>query len=695
MLDPPAMNRFIEEEEDPMRGSSGRFLTGSFVCPHCENEHPMFVQRCPSSGLHVEKVYRMTGETIDGKYEVGPLIGMGGMGVVYEASHLRIGRKLAIKFLGAHVMASQQAIVRFENEARVAASVGHRHIVDVMDLGETEDGVRYIVMEYLPGRDLGDILDASGSLPVDRSIDFAIQILSALRAVHEQGIIHRDLKPENVRVTGGPGRPLEVKIVDFGVSRLVGSAGADLGLTRTGTVVGTPRYMAPEQARGRKEIDRRVDLYSAGVLLYRMLTGALPFDGENYNDVLIAITTEQPTDVRSHGVKLPEGLSAAVMKSISRDPEGRFATADEFFEAIRGYRDWSDAQAEEDVDAAGGAAHVKHVPMLDWSGIERSPAVGERRSGPARASSRYSVSHLDNPTGMTDVVPGRLRVATPRIDGSRADSVEKAEIADAAVRVDPPMPSVSWREPGAISRHVHVKTPAGGYERRSNIMEMIAESARTNGRIGTPSGAVAVPKDIRPNPSAAGLEKQAPQQRDSVSIEGWVGFASVPPPRPRARARRRWLLVSAAACGVLAVAAGTTAIIASHLGDSDRSGEPGVSAADAGPSEATRSSAGGMEAVDAVRYWKVDLGKLPQGASVWVDGVLHPERPVLIEVVEGSRSIRFEAEGHEAWERTVAVAADLALEVVMAAADGKAKADEKGKKGKKKSRIDTEYPGSP
>mgnify|MGYP001765831078 CR=1 FL=1 len=311
----------------------------SFRCPECSKEHPLFMTRCPETGRQVDQAHKMEGLTLDGRVLVGRMAAEGGMGVVYEGTNTKIGRKLAIKFLKSSISTNPQMLQRFENEARAAASIGHGNIVDILDMGATPRGVPFIVMEWLDGSDLGDVIDAATRLPPPLAVEIALQMLSALSAAHEKGIVHRDLKPENVFLKNEPGGAVTVKIVDFGISRLGQvEGGGELSVTRTGAVFGTPRYMAPEQARGLKTVDHRVDLYSVGVILYRMLTGALPFEADDYNNLIIAITTEDPVHVTKHGAPIPEGLDAAVMTAIEREPEARFQSASAFAEALLPFR---------------------------------------------------------------------------------------------------------------------------------------------------------------------------------------------------------------------------------------------------------------------------------------------------------------------------------------------------------------------
>jgi serine/threonine-protein kinase len=396
----------------------------SFWCPHCKKLHPKFMTRCPETGDHIDLVYKMAGTVLEGKYKVGKMTGEGGMGVVYSGSHLKIGRKLAIKFLRKSTTASMQVIERFQNEARIAASVGHRNIVDILDMGATRDEIPYIVMEYLEGNDLGDILDTAVRLPQPLAVDFAIQILSALRAVHEQGIIHRDLKPENAFIVNEAGGGVTLKIVDFGVSRLGRGVGEPLSTTRTGAVFGTPRYMAPEQARGSKAIDRRADLYAVGVILYQMLSGALPFEAEDYNNMIIAITTEEPIHVLKHGVSFSEDLARVVMKAIARDPADRFATADELIDALAPHRG---KEADLDPSISGSIPAIPGWSMV--KGGTPSVRVAETTGSDLSGSGPHDVPTLGPDSGVShpsmdtggawSSTGGRTHPSVPPADAAR------------------------------------------------------------------------------------------------------------------------------------------------------------------------------------------------------------------------------------------------------------------------------------
>lgn len=273
----------------------------------------------------------LVGRIVGDKYRVLGLVGEGGMGTVYEAEHMEIGRRVAIKVLNRAHLGRKEAVARFHQEARAAGAIGHPNICEIYDVGKLSDGAPYLVMERLNGKTLADRINIEGALPFDDVISILIQVLSALVAAHEKGIIHRDVKPENIFLTERVGCAPVVKILDFGISKSID--GDDLSLTRTGMVMGTPFYMAPEQARGER-IDHRVDIYACGVILYETLTGRRPFHASSYNALVIQVLSAQPRDPREIRPAIPACLVPVIYKALGKHREERFDNAKAFIDAL-------------------------------------------------------------------------------------------------------------------------------------------------------------------------------------------------------------------------------------------------------------------------------------------------------------------------------------------------------------------------
>jgi serine/threonine protein kinase len=272
------------------------------------------------------------GAIIDDKYRIVRLLGAGGMGAVYEAENLRIGRRVAIKVM--HAGSDSQDALRFEREARAASQIGSRYIVEVIDLGNLPDGSPYMVMEYLEGETLGSRLQSRGRLGAPELAPIAYQILEGLKAAHAAGIVHRDLKPDNVFLLGDRAGHDFVKLLDFGISKFRAREGETSGLTRPGFAIGTPHFMSPEQLNASADVDGRADLYSVGVLLYLCLSGGLPFEADSFEALMVKILFRGATPLGSAVPDLDRKLAALVSKAMARSPEDRFQSADEFQAAL-------------------------------------------------------------------------------------------------------------------------------------------------------------------------------------------------------------------------------------------------------------------------------------------------------------------------------------------------------------------------
>jgi len=315
---------------------SGRGATPDVTtwrCVTCHASYERGERFCPLDGGAIvdateSDIDPLIGRTIDGRYLVRRLLGRGGMGAVYAADHLGLDKPVAIKFV-VHDDADRTVRARFRQEARAASKVVHEHVVQIFDVG-ADDNLDYIVMEYVEGTDLQSLL-ADGSFEPARAIGIIRQVLIGLSAIHQAGVIHRDIKPANILVTSR--RPDFIKIMDFGIAKRVGDQLAQTN-TGTGRVIGTPQYMAPEQLAGH-EIDHRADLYAAGVTLFAMVTGTLPFAGTSASQLGAMLDTPAPSP-ETLRPNLPPELVAAIVRALETYPDDRFASASDFVEALPG-----------------------------------------------------------------------------------------------------------------------------------------------------------------------------------------------------------------------------------------------------------------------------------------------------------------------------------------------------------------------
>jgi serine/threonine protein kinase len=327
------------------------------------------------------------GHTI-GNYRITAKLGEGGMGVVYLAEHPVIGKKVAMKAIHPELSKNSDVVSRFVTEAKAVNQIGHEHIVDIADFGNTPEGEFYFVMEYLQGESLSDRLRRENRLNAGSALSITAQIADALNASHEQGIIHRDLKPENIFLclNRGPGRDF-VKVLDFGLAKLTLSDQKVSHKTRTGSVMGTPYYMSPEQCEGKIEIDHRADIYSLGVLLFEMLTGKVPFGGDGYGEIIVKHVTMPPPSVRSINDELPEELDLILYRALAKDRDQRFQTMHEFEEALL------------DPQRYASSAPVIGIPD-DLSGVARAASPMARSEMDARSKLGFGSSMgMDRPPG--------------------------------------------------------------------------------------------------------------------------------------------------------------------------------------------------------------------------------------------------------------------------------------------------------
>ena len=309
-------------------------------CPQCEFDNPETAHFCADCGtqlidqtgellpitrtLMTPREELTTGSTFAGRYQIIEEIGRGGMGRIYKVFDTEIDEKVALKLIKPEVAADKGNIERFRNEMKFARQVGHRNVSRMFDLGKHE-GTYFITMEYVPGEDLKSFIRRIGQLPVGKAVAIAKQVAEGLIEAHRQGVIHRDLKPRNIIID----REGNAKIMDFGIARSLKSE----GMTEKGIMVGTPEYMSPEQTES-SDIDQRSDIYSLGILLFEMLTGRIPFEGETPLSIAIKQKTEAPPRPEEFNPGISQDLSQLILKCMEKDPANRYQSSEEVLASL-------------------------------------------------------------------------------------------------------------------------------------------------------------------------------------------------------------------------------------------------------------------------------------------------------------------------------------------------------------------------
>ena len=305
------------------------------ICPTCHKQFPEEARFCPKDGVPLAEISDpLLGRTLMGQFEILELIGQGTMGKVYLARQISVDRKVAVKVLKKKLASDPQVVRRFHREAKAAARLSHPNIVTIHLVGELEeDHTPYMVMEYVEGASLEKICVTQGALPIPRVLTISMQIASALAEAHRNGVLHRDLKPDNIAVYE-LGTPRETaKVVDFGIAKILHSDEELSQLTKTGTIFGTPAYISPEQASG-EHLDHRTDLYSLGVLMFRMATGRLPFENASGLEVLVRHIKEPPPRPRDLNPAILPELEMIILRLLAKNREDRYPSADALFEDL-------------------------------------------------------------------------------------------------------------------------------------------------------------------------------------------------------------------------------------------------------------------------------------------------------------------------------------------------------------------------
>jgi serine/threonine protein kinase len=306
------------------------------------------------------------GEVIAGKFVVERVLGIGGMGAVVAARHMHLGQRVAVKFLLPEAAEEKDAVERFLREARAAVGLQSAHVVRVSDVGTLDNGLPYMLMEFLSGHDLSKLLEQRGPLPVQETVDYILQACEAIAEAHGIGLVHRDLKPGNLFVTARPdGSPL-VKVLDFGISKAIDPTSMEKSLTKTSSIMGSPLYMSPEQLRSAKRVDTRTDIWAIGVILYELSSGGMPFDDETMTAVCAKIVADPPVPLRERRPSVPPGFEAVVMRCLEKDLAKRYQTVGELAAALRPFASAEGALSADRVSRIGrpSLASVPSAPQI-------------------------------------------------------------------------------------------------------------------------------------------------------------------------------------------------------------------------------------------------------------------------------------------------------------------------------------------
>ena len=342
------------------------------TCPTCGREYADTTTLCPADGDVLKRAGnedRLIGQVLAGKYRIDDKIDEGGMGCVYRATHVLMEKVIAVKVLHPALAADDKIVARFTREAKAASRISHPHAINVTDFGESENGIVYLVMEYLRGRTLKDIVRTGGPMSLRRTVEIVRQVAGALDVAHAEGVVHRDLKSDNIMLEEATGGDW-AKVLDFGIAKIQQTERSvhetDPGLTAPNLIIGTPQYMSPEQCSQASDIDARSDIYSFGVIVYEMLAGHVPFSGDSPTGIMMKHIQEPPPSILDERKDLPEEVGRVVARALAKRPEERFQTAGELSLAL------AEAAAAAETSLTGAAAAAA-VLDTDRIGSPTSP----------------------------------------------------------------------------------------------------------------------------------------------------------------------------------------------------------------------------------------------------------------------------------------------------------------------------------
>ncbi len=452
------------------------------------------------------------GQLIAEKYRIERLLGRGGMGEVYQARHIVVGRRFAIKFLHAHLARGRDSASRFLREAQAAGALDSEHIAAVLDFDTAADGAPFLVMEYLAGESLASGLKREGTLPVPRVLGMLLQVCRGLDVAHRYGIVHRDLKPDNLFVTQRPDGTELIKILDFGIAKLI-DGGPHGEATHSGVILGTPYYMAPEQARGEKSLDARVDIHALGVVGYELLSGQKPHPGDSYNAILAHILTQPVAPLATLRPGLPRGLAAVIERAMAFEPAQRQGSASELESELLPFAGREvtpvaahfDLRAQATLDEGVATQATLGAPSANTDGTLRSTMGDVERASSNRARPRRILWPL---------VIAAITVSAYLVLTAQRRAPNGADATDGAPRTSAPLESALSAKPSELATSPPAPAESAPHTSRE------ASSA-------SPASSAALP-----SPPHAKVNALSSDQRGAPALSSAQSAAQKPPRAP-------------------------------------------------------------------------------------------------------------------------------------------------------------------
>ena len=455
-------------------------------CPKCGSEYPDTTTLCPADGIALKNTGdSLIGQTLIGKYRIDERLNEGGMGAVYRGTHVLMDKTVAIKVLHPSLAADQKIVARFSREARAASRISHPHALSVTDFGESEDGVVFLVMEYLSGTTLKETIRKDGPMSLDRVVNIIRQVGGALDAAHEQGVVHRDLKSENIMLLATNG-PEYAKVLDFGIAKIKEPEdGFDPGLTAPDLVIGTPQYMSPEQCSQAPDIDARSDVYSLGVIIYEMLVGHVPFTGESPTAIMLKHLQEPPPSVLKERPDLPATVDRILLRAMAKRPEDRFRSVADLVDdlAIAAGAEAAGvptgAQSAEPLAAQSQSAAGALVDDIDEETLVRPRIDTGAQARPAapRTTEMYPAAPARSPNLWKILIPSLAALLavfavvyafTKSSEPSNSNQVQPGLVADPNSQVVEPSPPATGSGEAGIPSGGAVTNPAANANVNAN-----------------------------------------------------------------------------------------------------------------------------------------------------------------------------------------------------------------------------------